>query len=283
MGRLAEPARRGVWEDGGMAVAPVKESGPIDAPPPISPSTSVLSLVLALGGVCLVGLALLGGLYATVSHATKDAPTPSTVPLTVPLTVPPTTAVTPVNPTDPAATTATTAVAPTVRPLSDVVVATTPDGYTPVDPGAGPNGAFDLEGFLQFAENPRADRIAFERNGFVGGFARSWRRVGPLGESRIIASAFEFSTAAGAKAIEEYESGRTVRDDEGAPFPLRGANALQFRHRVGKTTVYGFAVTIRREGDNRLYYLTALYPTQLPSAEIIELTEQQQERLQAGD
>ena len=270
----AETARRPVWEDGPVAVAPVNESGPIDAPPPISPSTSVLSLLLAVGGVCLVGLALAGGLYATVSHATKAAPTPTTVAATTPTAAPP---------TNPAGTSGTTGVAPAVRPLGDIVVAATPSGYTPVYPGNGPNGAFDLEGFLQFAENPRADRIAFERNGFVGGFARSWRRTGPLGESRLIASVFEFSTAEGAKAIEEYESGRTVRDDDGRPFPLRGANALQFEHRVGKTTAYGFAVTIRREGDNRLYYLTALYPTQLPSAEIIDLTEQQQRRLQGGD
>ena len=167
-----------------MAVAPVKESGPVDAPPPISPSTSVLSLLLAVGGVCLVGLALLGALYAVVSHATKETPTPSTVPITVPTTVVPTTI--------PAGTTDTTGVAPAVPPLGDLVLAATPSGYTPVDPGDGPNGAFDLEGFLQFAENPRADRLAFERNGFVGGYARSWKRIGPLGESRIIASAFEF-------------------------------------------------------------------------------------------
>ena len=73
-----------------------------------------------------------------------------------------------------------------------------------------------------------------------------------------------------------------MREDKGTPFPLPGASALQFTHRVGKATVYGFAVTIRREGDNRLYYLTALYPTQLPSTEIIDLTKQQQQRLQAG-
>jgi hypothetical protein len=256
-----------------MAAAPVKESGPIDAPPPISPSTSVVSLLLAVGGACLVGVALLGAFYATVSHATKDAPTSTTVAVAPPIAVPP---------TNPPASTDTTGVAPAVRPLGDVVVSATPSGYTPVEPGGGPNGAFDLEGFLQFAENPRVDRAAFERNGFVGGFARSWRRTGPLGESRIIASAFEFSTADGAKAVEEYETGRTVRDDRGTPFPLTGASALQFTHRVGKTTVYGFAVTIRREGDNRLYYLTALYPTQLPSAEIIDVTERQQQRLQAG-
>jgi hypothetical protein len=256
-----------------MAVAPVKESGPIDAPPPISPSTSVLSFLLAIGGVCLVGLALLGGLYATVSHATKKTPTATTAAVTAP------TAVAPTNPTG---TTVTTGVAPAVRPLSDLVLAATPSGYAPVAPGDGPNGPFDLEGFLQFAENPRVDRAVFQQNGFVRGFARSWRRTGPLGESRIVASVFEFSTADGAKAVEEYESGRTVRDDKGSPFPLAGASALQFTHRVGKATVYGFAVTIRREGDNRLYYLTALYPTQLPSAEIIDITKRQQQRLQAG-
>ena len=259
-----------------MAVAPVTESSPIDAPPPISPSTSVLSLLLAVGGTCLVGLAVIGGLYSTVSHATKEAPTPTTVAVARPVAVAPT-------PTTLPGSTDTTGVAPVVPPLSDVVVPTAPSGYTPVEPGAGPNGAFDLEGFLQFAENPRADRIAFERNGFVGGFARSWTRTGPLGESRLIASVFEFSTPDGAKAIEEYESGRTVRDDEGVPFTLAGANALQFTHRVGKTTAHGFAVTIRREGDNRLYYLTALYPTQLPAEEIVDLTERQQRHLQGRD
>lgn len=256
-----------------MAVAPVKDSGPIDAPPPISPSTSVLSLLLAIGGAFMVGLALLGALYATVSHATQKTPTPTTAALPAP---------TAVAPTRPPGATGTTTVAPAVRPLGDVLVSTTPSGYTPVDAGSGPNGPFDLEGFLQFAENPRADRPVFQQNGFVGGFARSWRRTGPLGESRIIASVFEFSTPDGAKAVEEYESGRTVRDDKGTPLPLPGASALQFTHKVGNATVYGFAVTIRREGDNRLYYLTALYPTQLPDAEIIDLTTRQQQRLQAG-
>jgi len=254
-----------------MAVAPVRESGPIDAPPPISPSTSVLSLLLAIAGACLVGLALLGGVYATVSHTTNNT-----------TTRPAGTTPTAVAPANPPGTTGTTAAASGVRPLSDVVLSATPPGYTPVAPGDGPNGPFDLQGFLQFAENPRVDRVAFQTNGFVGGFARSWRRTGPLGESRIVASVFEFSTADGAKAVEEYESGRTVREDKGTPFPLPGASALQFTHRVGKATVYGFAVTIRREGDNRLYYLTALYPTQLPSTEIIDLTKQQQQRLQAG-
>jgi hypothetical protein len=260
------PARNPVDPPSGkmeaMAVAPVSESGAVDAPPPISPSTSVLTLLLALGGILLVGLALVGGLYATVSHATKKAPTSTTVAVAAP--------------------SAATGAASAVRPLSDVVVSATPSDYTPVDPGVVPNGPFDINGFAQFAENPAADRVAFERNGFVGGFARSWRRTGPLGESRLVATVFEFSTASGAKTIEEYESGRTVREDGGVPFTLSGANALQFEHKVGKTTIHGYAVTIRREGDTRLYYLTALYPTQLPPAEIIELTRQQQRRLRAG-
>jgi len=245
-----------------MAAAPVNESGAVDAPPPISPSTSLLTLLLAVGGVGLVGLALVGALYATVSHATKKAPTPTTIPIRAP--------------------SAATGVAPAVRPLSDVLVSATPPDYTPVEPGTGPSGPFDLGGFVEFAENPTADGVAFQRNGFVSGFVRSWRRMGPLGESRLIASVFEFSTPDGAKAIEEYESARTVREDKGVPFTLEGANALQFEHRVGKTTTHGYAVTIRREGDNRLYYLSALYPTQLPPTEIIDLTQQQQRRLRSG-
>lgn len=260
------PSRRPAVASSGkmdaMAVAPVSESGAVDAPPPISPSTSVLTLLLAVGGICLVGVAVLGALYATVSHETKKAPTPTTIAVTAPG--------------------AATGVGAPVRPLSDVVVAAAPEDYTPVDPGVVPNGPFDLDGFVQFAEDPVADRVAFEGNGFVGGFGRTWHRAGPLGESRLVATVFEFSTAGGAKAVEEYESGRTVRDDNGVPFTLSGANALQFEHRVGKTTTYGYAVTIRREGDNRLYYLTALYPTQLPPAEIIVLTRQQQRRLRAG-
>src|SRR4029079_8046789 len=112
------------------------ESGAVDAPPPISPSTSVLTLLLAIGGVCLVGLALVGGLYAMVSHATKKAPTPTTV------------AVAPSG--------VATAPGGAVRPLSDVVVAATPEDYTPADPGVLPNGPFDLDGFAQFAEDPVA-------------------------------------------------------------------------------------------------------------------------------
>src|SRR5438132_395358 len=110
-----EPGRGPVWEDGGMAVAPVRESGPIDAPPPISPSTSVLSLLLAIAGACLVGLALLGGVYATVSHTTNNTATRTAV-----------SAPTAVAPTNPPATTGTTGAASGVRPLSDVVLSATP-------------------------------------------------------------------------------------------------------------------------------------------------------------
>jgi hypothetical protein len=73
-----------------------------------------------------------------------------------------------------------------------------------------------------------------------------------------------------------------VREDEGTPFVVAGANGLRFRHRAANTTVYGYAVTIRRAGDTRLYYLTALYPTDLPPTEITDLTVQQQQILQTG-
>jgi hypothetical protein len=245
------------------------DEGPVDAPPPISPSTSLVSLGLAVGGACLVALAIAGALYAAVSHAIKDdsaAPSTTLTPTSLPPVVFGTT---------------TTAVPQVERPLSDLVIAAPPEGYAPVlGPGA-PNGNFDLEGFLEFAENPRADRIAFEENGFVRGFARSWRRPSSLGESRIIASVFEFSTASGARAIEEYQSGRTVRDDDGTPFAVPGASALRFTHRAGRTTVHGYAITIRRAGENRLYYLTALYPTELPPTEIVSVVEEQQRRIQA--
>ena len=42
--------------------------------------------------------------------------------------------------------------------------------YTPVEPGTGPSGPFDLGGFVEFAENPTADGVAFQRNGFVSGW-----------------------------------------------------------------------------------------------------------------
>jgi hypothetical protein len=258
-----------------MGVAPMVDGGPLDAPPPISPSTSLLSLALALGGVCLVGAALIGALYATVSHAVKDTPTATTAANSSP-------AVT--SGGDRTGTTPTTG-APgatvAVRPLTDDVIATAPPGYLPVGPNDGPSGLFDLERFLTFSENPRADRIAFQQNGFVGGFAHSWRRPSTVGDSRIIVSVFEFSNAQGAEAIEQYESGRTVRDDDGVPFALPGANGLRFTHHSAGRTVYGYAVTIRRSGENRLYYITALYPAEYPATEITDLTGQQLQHLQA--
>ena len=190
----------------------------------------MLAFLLAIGGVGLVGLALVGGLYATVSHATKKAPTPTTVDLGVPG--------------------AAAGVAPAVRPLSDVLVNTTPADYTPVDPGAGPSGPFDLKGFVQFAENPKADRVAFERNGFVGGFVRTWRRAGPLGESRLVASVFEFSTADGAKAVEEYESARTVREDKSWEAKLYYAKRLADEYGMDK--IHGTHETRERAGDEGL-------------------------------
>jgi hypothetical protein len=250
------------------------ESGPLDAPPPVSPSTSLLALGLALGGAGLLGLALIGTLYALVAHQIKHTSTSTTVAATA------TTLAPAVGSNSGTSTTIATGT-PAVRPLSDVVVPTPPSGYLPVGSGEGPNGPFDLDGFLRFSADPRADRTAFDANGFVRGFARSWQRPGIRGESRIVVSVFEFASAQGAEAIEAYESGRTVRDDDGAPFSIPGASALKFTHRAGGRTVYGYAVTIRRTGDNRLYYLTALYPTNFPATEITDITARQLQRIQA--
>jgi hypothetical protein len=257
----------------GAAGDDATESGPLDAPPPVSPSTSLLSLGLALGGAGLVGLALVGTIYAVVAHQINDTSTSTTAAATA------TTLAPALNPQ-----TSTTLGAGTLapRPLDQIVITTPPPGYVPVSPGDGPNGPFDLDAFLQFSADPRADRTAFDANGFARGFARSWRRPGTLGESRIVVSVFEFASAQGAEAIEAYESGRTVRDDDGVPFPIPGASALKFTHRSGGRTVYGYAVTIRRTGENRLYYLTALYPTNFPPSEITDLTARQLQRIQAA-
>jgi hypothetical protein len=256
----------------GVVVAPTAtEERQLDAPPPMSPSTSLLALALAIGGACLVGAAIIGGLYATVSHATKS--TSSTTIVTSPRAGT-------TSPRAPATPTTVSPTLPTGAPaLGESVVATPPPGFRPVAPGDGPNGPFDLAGFLQYSENPRADRIAFEQNGFVAGYAHSWSRPTTLGDSRILASVFEFSTPEGAEAIEAYESGRTVRDEDGVPFPLAGASALRFTHRSPSGTIYGYAVTIRRPGDKRLYYLTALYPAAYPPDDIVELARRQQRLL----
>jgi hypothetical protein len=234
------------------ATANERASG--DAPPPLSPATSLVSLALALGGACFLTLAVLGGIYAVWSLSTEDTSTPTTV-VTAPRVAVP-------------------------KPMSEVLVDVPPSGYRPVAADQGPNGPFDLEGLLRFADDPAADRLVFERNGFVGGYARTWQNDTPPG-GRIIASVLEFSTAAGADATEEYESLRTIQQDAGTPIAIPGARALHFVHQSGNPTVYGYAVTIRAS-ENRLYYLTALYSTDMPPAEIIELTRQQQLRLQAS-
>jgi hypothetical protein len=201
-------------------------------------------------------VAVLGSIYAVWSLSTADSPTPTTTP-------------------------APAIVAP--KPMSDVLVDVPPVGFHSVAAGVGPNGPFDLQGLLQFSEDPAADRLAFEQSGFVTGYARTWENdAQPPG--RIIASVLEFSTAAGADAVEEYQSLRTIQKDAGTPIVIPGARALHFVHRSadpGVAPVYGYAVTIR-SGENRLYYLTALYPTDEPAAEITELTRQQQLRLNAA-
>jgi hypothetical protein len=214
-------------------------------------------LALALGGACLVALAVLGSIYAVWSLSTADGTTATT-------------------------TTAPVVVAP--KPLSEVLVDVPPAGYQPVAAGEGPSGPFDLEGLVQFSDDPDADRLVFERNGFVSGYARTWENDSQDG-GRIIASVLEFSTVAGADATEEYESLRTIQQDAGTPIVIPGVRALHFIHRSADSAiapVYGYAVTIR-DRANRLYYLTALYPTDVPAAEITELTRQQQLRLAAGD
>jgi hypothetical protein len=250
-----------VWEDGGTGVAGTvastmtgtsKEQSSGDAPPPLSPATSLVSLALALGGVCLVTLAVLGGIFAVWSLSTEDEPTPTTTPAPV---------------------------AAVPKPMSDVLVDVPPAGYLPVAAGEGPNGPFDLEGLLQFADDP-ADRLVFERNGFEAGYARTWENDTPPG-GRIIASVLEFATAAGADATEEHQSLRTIQKDAGTPIVIPGVRALHFVHQSADGPVYGYAVTIRA-GENRLYYLTALYSTDVPAAEITELTRQQQLRLNSA-
>jgi hypothetical protein len=225
-----------------------------EAPPPLSPSTSFVALGLVLGGVGLLALAILGTVYALWSLSTADSPAPTTVVAGAPAT--------------------------TKKPLSERLVDVPPTGYRLAPVGDGPNGPLDLEGAVRFAENPTEDRMVLERNGFESGFARTWVDGRGTG-GRITASVLEFSTEAGADAIEEYESLRTIQRHSGTPIVVPGARALHFTRQSGGSTVYGYAVTIR-EGENRLYHLTAVYPTDAPPAEIVELTRQQQLRLQAN-
>jgi hypothetical protein len=169
--------------------------------------------------------------------------------------------------------------APARPALPQLLVDVAPRGYVELRPGSGPSGAFDLEGFARASRHPGEDRAVLSQTGFRQGYVRSWEKSGADGPSRLVASVFEFAHPTGAQALDDYESGRVIREDGGVPFPVDGGSGLRFVHREGDQTVHGYSVTLRRD-DGLLFYFGALYPTPHPPDEVLSVARSQMTRLQ---
>ena len=236
-------------------MAPVSESGAVDTPPPISPSTSVL-IPAARGRRRLPRRAgrgrrsLRDGVPRDQGGADARRPSPSPAPGR------------PARPPSPAAP-APPASAPPSRSAT---------WWSPPRPWATPrwtrapwpDGPFDLEGFLQFAEDPR--RIASPSRERLRQRLRAHldtrRPVGREPAHRVGLRVLHRGGREGRRGVRERPHRARRR---GRPVHARGRQRAPVRPTgSGRRPRYGFAVTIRREGDTRLYYLTALYPTQLP-------------------
>jgi hypothetical protein len=162
-------------------------------------------------------------------------------------------------------------------PLADLLVDVVPEGYVEVPSPDGPNGPFDLEGFVGFSDHPDEDRAVLAANGFRQGFVRSWQKSGPGGTSRLVASVFEFNDARGASALAEHQNRRSLREDDGVAMPIAGGTGVQFVHQGVTQTVHGFSVTFVRDG--LLFYLAGLYPKPETPGEVLLTAQRQLGRL----
>jgi ABC-type multidrug transport system fused ATPase/permease subunit len=174
--------------------------------------------------------------------------------------------------------TPTTTIAPaplaTTLPLNDLLVDAPPAGYAQLSAGQGPQGAFDLAGFLRYSEQTSADMVTFSAHGFAAGFVRSWERAVPRGSARILAAVFEFHSGEGAAAVQDYETTRALQAG-GTLFAVSGATGLRFAQGTGAQRVYGYSATFLKSGG-LLFYLTAIYRDDEPPAEILGLVRAQQ-------
>lgn len=157
--------------------------------------------------------------------------------------------------------------------LSSLLVDAVPAGYVALSPPAGPSGQFDLDAFVRSSRHPELDRAVLSHNGFRRGFARSWMKSGAAGPSTFVASVFEFTDAEGAHAVIEYESGLLIREEGAAPIPVAGGRGLQFVHREHDQTVYGYDVTLSRDG--LVFYFGAFYSAPQPPDEVLQIARRQ--------
>jgi hypothetical protein len=167
---------------------------------------------------------------------------------------------------------------PGTRPtLSSLLVSTMPAGYVELSSPAGPSGPFDLDGFVETSPHPDDDRSVLSAHGFREGFARSWKRSGAEGTSRIVVSVFAFPAEEGARALTEYENARSVREDGAVAIPVAGGVGYRFVHREAGDIVHGYGVSLIRDG--LLFYIGAFYPTPHPPDEVLRLARAQLVRL----
>jgi ABC-type multidrug transport system fused ATPase/permease subunit len=186
-------------------------------------------------------------------------------------------------PATPAPTSPTTTIVPAAAgtiPVSELLVDAPPSGYAPLSAGLGPQGAFDLAGFLRYSDQTNADMLTFSAHGFVQGFVRSWQRAVPPTTARILAAVFAFSNGAGAAAVQDYETTHVLQAG-GAVVAMSGATGLRFTHGTGAQKVYGYSATFVEPGG-LLFYLTAIYRDNEPPAEIVDLLRAEQARLATG-
>jgi hypothetical protein len=84
-----------------------------------------------------------------------------------------------------------------------------------------PQGAFDLEGFLEtYSTNEDDDRDLLEGHGFEGGYARTWIAE-PSGTVATVIG-FQFEDDEGARDVGEAFNSEALEDEGAAEFEVRG-------------------------------------------------------------
>jgi hypothetical protein len=165
------------------------------------------------------------------------------------------------------------------RSPNEALIADAPAGFVELTPATGPAGAFDLETFLRWSEDPAHDRALLDANHFVRGHVRSWLRPGPR-EARMVAAVFDFESASDAVSFMLRKKEQTIAEDGGVEFTVKGGTGLRYVHRASDGLVHGYVIAFHV--DERLFFLGAFYPNEQPPDEILAMEDRQRARFAAG-